>query len=106
MPRGLVADELWAGASSAGHWWRRAAAFRASAAFSSMAGHLLGLGDRHLDNILMHRRHGHVAHVDFNVVFGRGAQLKVPEVVPFRLTQTIAAALGPAGDLPDPRCMG
>jgi hypothetical protein len=57
----------------------------------------LGLGDRHLDNILMHKRDGQLIHIDFNVIFGRGARLKVPEVVPFRLTHTMAAALGPAG---------
>ena len=34
-------------------------------------GHLLGLGDRHLDNMLLHRRGGHVVHIDFSVVFDR-----------------------------------
>lgn len=34
-------------------------------------GHLLGLGDRHLDNILLHRRGAHLVHIDFSVVFDR-----------------------------------
>lgn len=36
-------------------------------------GHLLGLGDRHLDNMLLHRRGGHLLHIDFSVVFDRCA---------------------------------
>jgi hypothetical protein len=50
-------------------------------------GHLLGLGDRHLGNILLDVNSGGVVHIDFNIVFGVGRRLRVPEVVPFRLTQ-------------------
>lgn len=49
-------------------------------------GYLLGLGDRHLDNILLDSRTGAVVHIDFNIIFERGRKLRVPEVVPFRLT--------------------
>lgn len=47
----------------------RTAVFKNHAALQ--VGHLLGLGDRHLDNILLHKQHGHVVHLDFNVIFGR-----------------------------------
>lgn len=60
-------------------------------------GWLLGLGDRHLDNILLDGRSGELVHIDYNIVFERGRQLRVPEVVPFRLTPVLAAPLGPAG---------
>lgn len=36
-------------------------------------GHLLGLGDRHLDNMLLHQRGGHLVHIDFSVIFDRCA---------------------------------
>lgn len=68
-----------------------------SVAAMSMVGHILGLGDRHLDNILMDFSSGDVVHIDYNVCFDKGQRLKVPEIVPFRLTQTIEAALGLTG---------
>jgi ataxia telangiectasia mutated family protein len=34
-------------------------------------GHLLGLGDRHLDNILLQRSAAQVVHIDFSVIFDR-----------------------------------
>ena len=49
-------------------------------------GYLLGLGDRHLDTILLDARSGSVVHIDFNIVFERGRKLRVPELVSFRLT--------------------
>lgn len=55
----------------------------------AQVGWLLGLGDRHLDNILFDNRTGELVHIDYNVVFERGKQLRVPEIVPFRLTQSM-----------------
>ena len=63
----------------------------------SMLGYILGLGDRHLDNILIDFASGDVVHIDYNVCFDKGKRLKIPEIVPFRLTQTIEAALGLTG---------
>lgn len=71
--------------------------YSASVAAMSMVGHILGLGDRHLDNILLDFSSGDIVHIDYNVCFDKGQRLKVPEIVPFRLTQTIEAALGLTG---------
>lgn len=71
--------------------------FSGSVAVMSMVGHILGLGDRHLDNILIDFVTGDVVHIDYNVCFDKGKRLKIPEIVPFRLTQTIEAALGFTG---------
>lgn len=71
--------------------------FSGSVAAMSMVGHILGLGDRHLDNILMDFCSGDMVHIDYNVCFDKGQRLKIPEIVPFRLTQTIEAALGMTG---------
>ena len=49
----------------------------------------MGLGDRHLDNILLNKHTGRVVHIDYNIIFDKGRQLRVPEIVPFRLTPTL-----------------
>lgn len=71
--------------------------YSGSVAAMSMVGHILGLGDRHLDNILVDFSSGEIVHIDYNICFDKGQRLKVPEIVPFRLTQTIEAALGLTG---------
>ena len=38
-----------------------------------------------------------VVHIDYNVCFEKGLQLRVPERVPFRLTQNLVRALGLTG---------
>ena len=38
-----------------------------------------------------------VVHIDYNVCFEKGLQLRVPEKVPFRLTQNLHCALGLTG---------
>jgi PI-3-kinase-related kinase SMG-1 len=63
----------------------------------SIVGYMLGLGDRHLDNILMDFNMGDIMHIDYNVCFEKGLRLKIPEIVPFRLTQSIQGALGLTG---------
>ena len=57
-----------------------------SAATSSILGYLLGLGDRHLDNLLLDKACGQIVHIDYSVCFDKGLGLRVPEVVPFRMT--------------------
>ena len=62
-----------------------------------MVGYVIGLGDRHLDNILLDFRSGELLHIDYNVCFEKGLRLRVPETVPFRMTATMQAALGVSG---------
>jgi hypothetical protein len=112
VPKQLLARELWAGAGGAAGWWRRQRRHAASGAAASVVGYLLGVGDRHLDNILLDLRSAELLHIDFNVCFDKGARLRVPEVVPFRLTQTLQVGrlAGWPGALPaawpDAQCWG
>jgi phosphatidylinositol kinase/protein kinase (PI-3 family) len=76
-------------------WWQKIRRFSRSTAVSSIIGSLLSLGDRHLDNLLIDFKTGQLIHVDFNVSFGKAKTLRVPEIVPFRLTRNIVNALGP-----------
>lgn len=62
-----------------------------------MAGHVIGLGDRHCQNILLQLRGGEVVHIDLGIAFEQGRVLNTPEVVPFRLTPDLVAAMGPHG---------
>ena len=73
------------------------AQFAQSLAAASALGFLLGLGDRHPDNILFDVPTGEVVHIDYNVIFDAGLRLEVPERVPFRLTPSLVRALGSAG---------
>ncbi|KAJ2828263.1 hypothetical protein IWW50_001482 [Coemansia erecta] len=78
-------------------WLAARTAFTRSAAVMSVVGHVLGLGDRHCENILLDERAGGVVHVDFNCLFDKGLQLEKPERVPFRLTHNMVDAMGLAG---------
>lgn len=37
-----------------------------------MVGYIIGLGDRHLDNVLIDMTTGEVVHIDYNVCFEKG----------------------------------
>lgn len=68
-------------------WLAARLAFTRTAAVWSMVGHLVGLGDRHGENILLDQASGDVVHVDFSCLFDKGLTLEKPEVVPFRPVQ-------------------
>ncbi|CAM9360080.1 unnamed protein product, partial [Sphacelaria rigidula] len=68
-----------------------------SAAVSSIVGYILGIGDRHAHNILVHQRTAEVVHIDFGVTFEQGKVLSTPETVPFRLTRDIVDGMGVTG---------
>lgn len=59
----------------------------------SIVGYLVGLGDRHLENLLMDVFTGEIVHIDYNVCFDKGKKLRVPEIVPFRLTTILQVNL-------------
>ncbi|XP_076458807.1 serine/threonine-protein kinase SMG1-like [Babylonia areolata] len=96
-PEDLLAKELWCASGGAGEWWQMVQTYSRSTAVMSMIGYIIGLGDRHLDNVLVDLATGEVVHIDYNVCFEKGKNLRVPERVPFRMTQNIEAALGVTG---------
>lgn len=57
------------------HWYQARTAFIRTSAVMSMAGYMLGLGDRHGENILLDSTNGDVVHVDFNCLFNKGTVL-------------------------------
>lgn len=50
-------------------WLSRRISYTRSVAASSMIGHVLGLGDRHGQNILLDKKTGEVVHIDLGVAF-------------------------------------
>uniref|UniRef100_A0AAV2JJ36 Serine/threonine-protein kinase ATR n=1 Tax=Knipowitschia caucasica TaxID=637954 RepID=A0AAV2JJ36_KNICA len=78
-------------------WYSSRSSYCRSTAVMSMVGYILGLGDRHGENILFDSFTGECVHVDFNCLFNKGETFDVPEVVPFRLTQNMVHAMGPMG---------
>ncbi|KAK2581050.1 hypothetical protein KPH14_006093 [Odynerus spinipes] len=78
-------------------WYEKRLAYTRSVATTSIAGYILGLGDRHLSNILMDQLTAEVIHIDFGIAFEQGKVLLIPETVPFRLTRDIEVAMGVSG---------
>ncbi|RWS24311.1 hypothetical protein B4U80_06916, partial [Leptotrombidium deliense] len=78
-------------------WYLARLAYVRSCAVMSIIGYIIGLGDRHLENILINVGTGQLVHVDFNVLFNKGESLQIPEVVPFRLTHNMIDAMGATG---------
>jgi len=80
-----------------GRWFEARLAYTRSVAVNSMAGHIIGLGDRHLSNILLSKATADVIHIDLGIAFEQGKLLSTPEQVPFRLTRNMVDAMGAPG---------
>ncbi|GLV35047.1 telomere fusion [Carabus blaptoides fortunei] len=78
-------------------WFERRRAYMHSVATTSMVGYILGLGDRHVQNILLDKNTAEVIHIDFGIAFEQGRVLPTPETVPFRLTRDIESGMGVCG---------
>jgi hypothetical protein len=75
--------------------------FIRSVAASSVLTYVFGVGDRHMDNLLL-RTNGAFLHVDFGYCFGRDPK---PFTTPLRFTTEMLACLGGAESLEFERCM-
>lgn len=104
-----------------GEWFERRLAYTNSVAITSMVGYVLGLGDRHTQNILIDEETAEVVHIDFGatldnihkhehifinfiyciirtgIAFEQGKIQITPETVPFRLTRDFVAPMGICG---------
>ncbi|KAF2086780.1 putative phosphatidylinositol 3 and 4-kinase [Saccharata proteae CBS 121410] len=78
-------------------WFNARLKYTRTCAVMSIVGHVLGLGDRHGENVLLREENGGVFHVDFNCLFDKGLTFEKPELVPFRLTHNMVDAMGACG---------
>ena len=93
-----LAKVLWLKSDSSETWLSRRGNYIRSVAVMSMVGYVLGLGDRHPCNIMIHRTSGKIAHIDFGDCFEVAMQReKYPEKIPFRLTRMMIRAMDISG---------
>lgn len=96
-PNYLLSKEIWCYSANCSAWRQAVKNLTNSMAVMSVIGYVIGLGDRHLDNMLVKLSSGELVHIDYNVCFEKGKTLRVPEKVPFRMTQNLLNALGVTG---------
>ncbi|KAI5778883.1 armadillo-type protein [Geopyxis carbonaria] len=85
---------LWLKSKSSEAWLDRRTNYTRSLGVMSMVGYILGLGDRHPSNLMLHRINGKVIHIDFGDCFEVAMHReKYPEKVPFRLTRMLTYAM-------------
>ena len=75
-------------------WYNAKKKYIISTAIWSMTSFLVGLGDRHLGNIMVDKKNGEIIHIDFGYVALKGLSLGVPEIVDFRFTINLRKNLG------------
>ncbi|KAB1208603.1 Serine/threonine-protein kinase TOR [Morella rubra] len=98
-----LARVLWLKSRTSEVWLERRTNYTRSLAVMSMVGYLLGLGDRHPSNLMLHRSSGKILHIDFGDCFEASMNReKFPEkacqfVVPFRLTRMLVKAMEVSG---------
>lgn len=80
-----------------GMWFESRLNYIKSVATASMVGYILGIGDRHVHNIMIDKNTGEVVHIDFGIAFEQGKILPHPETIPFRLTRDVTAPFGLCG---------
>ena len=78
-------------------WFAKRLTYTRSVACNSMVGHIVGLGDRHVDNILLDKQSCDIIQIDLGIAFEQGKTLRVPELVPFRLSRDMVDGMGITG---------
>ncbi|KAK4259382.1 hypothetical protein QN277_005720 [Acacia crassicarpa] len=93
-----LAKVLWLKSRTSEIWLERRTNYTRSLAVMSMVGYLLGLGDRHPSNLMLHQYSGKILHIDFGDCFEASMNReKFPEKVPFRLTRMLVKAMEVSG---------
>ncbi|KAG5468080.1 hypothetical protein LSCM4_01169 [Leishmania orientalis] len=93
-----IRKSMWNTSPNCEVWFDRRRMYTTSLANMSIVGYILGLGDRHPNNIMLQRASGLVVHIDFGDCFEVAmTRDKFPEKVPFRLTRMLRSALDVSG---------
>ena len=91
-------EVIWLKSKDCESWFIRTTNYSRSLAVMSIVGYILGLGARHLNNLIMNRKTGKIYHLDFSNCFEVTKKIKqYQEKVPFRLTRMLVRALGITG---------
>ncbi|KAI9361591.1 hypothetical protein DFJ73DRAFT_655641 [Zopfochytrium polystomum] len=82
---------------SAAEWFDARLTYTRSVAVNAIAGWVVGLGDRHTQNVLIDLKNGETIQIDLGIAFDQGRLLSTPELVPFRLTRDVVDGFGSLG---------
>ena len=97
-PDNVLAHLIWLKSSGSESWLMKTQTFCQTSAVMSIAGYLLGLGDRHPSNIMINIETGTIIHIDLGDCFEvTKERVMFPELIPFRLTRFMIRAFGPTG---------
>lgn len=70
--------------------------FASSLATMGICNWILGIGDRHLSNLLINRKTGKIVGIDFGMAYGMATrELLIPEMIPLRLTPQFVKVISP-----------
>lgn len=97
IPKDIIRRALMNSAMSLETYFILRKNFITSLAAMNIAHWLLGIGDRHLSNILIELKTGRLIGIDFGIAFGAAVNLVVPEIIPFRLTSHFVNVIEPMG---------
>ena len=93
-----LSEVIWTKSLNCETWLMRRTNYAQSLAVMSVVGYILGLGDRHPNNLMMDRQNGKIIHIDYGDCFEIAMnRRKFPEKIPFRLTRMFVRALGVSG---------
>lgn len=81
----LMAESLRKMSTGPASYYQIQRKYTISTAFMCSVGFIVGLGDRHIGNILVDQTTGEVMHVDFCLLFNAGERLNIPEVCKFAI---------------------
>jgi hypothetical protein len=90
-------DEMVSRISDTDNWYKQRLAYTRSVAVNSVIGYIIGLGDRHVSNVMIDETTHELVHIDFGVAFEQGKCLPCPEKVPFRLSRDLVNGMGVSG---------
>ncbi|CAJ1023013.1 Domain of unknown function (DUF3385)/FAT domain/FKBP12-rapamycin binding domain/Phosphatidylinositol 3- and 4-kinase/FATC domain containing protein, putative [Leishmania lindenbergi] len=96
-PKNELRQIFWNHNDTCEQWLSYRQTYGQTLAAMSMVGYVLGLGDRHLNNLML-QGNGTVVHIDFGDCFEVAMhRAHYAEAVPFRLTRLLVCALGITG---------
>ncbi|KAJ9460065.1 Serine/threonine-protein kinase TOR [Diplonema papillatum] len=97
-PSDCLRRVFWTKTATSELWLEYRTHYARTLACMSMVGYILGLGDRHLNNIML-TKEGQIVHIDFGDCFEVAVnRQRFPEQVPFRLTRMLVAAMEASGN--------
>ena len=89
-------ESFWSFNSTSDSWLKFVKNYTISCALTSIVGYIIGIGDRHLKNIMISKKDGYLMHIDFCDTFEiNQIRVRNPELFPFRLTRNMVDAFGP-----------